>query len=116
MPLKKKKSASKLSSDQGEGDANPLPPPPDTQPKLPAKPPLPSQQELAFNTQLAHGSQTKKIKDFTNVRELYHRIGEVFSISSTEVNGTVCVCVFTNCVVMRPTRVSTSPTFGAYTT
>ena len=62
-----------------------LPPPPDAQAKPTPQPPLPSHQELVFHTQLAHGSPTRKIRDFSNVRELYQRIGEVFSIPSTDV-------------------------------
>lgn len=40
---------------------------------------------LIFHTQLAHGSSTAKIEGFTNVKELYAKIAEVFDISSTEV-------------------------------
>ena len=46
---------------------------------------LPSRQELVFHTQLAHGSATKEIKDFSNVKELYLRIASVFGIEPTEV-------------------------------
>lgn len=62
-----------------------LPPPPDAQAKPTPQAPLPSHQELVFHTQLAHGSPTRKIRDFSNVRELYRRIGEVFSVPSTDV-------------------------------
>ena len=41
--------------------------------------------ELVFHAQLAHGSPTKKIMEFSNVKELYQRIGEAFGISSSEV-------------------------------
>jgi hypothetical protein len=81
MPLKSKRKSSKATAEEDE----PLPPPPETQHKPPPQPPLPSQQELAFHTQLAHGSPTKKIKDFSNVRELYQRIADAFGISSTDV-------------------------------
>ncbi|XP_053869669.1 PDZ domain-containing protein GIPC3 [Malaclemys terrapin pileata] len=40
---------------------------------------------LIFHTQLAHGSPTGKIEGFTNVKELYAKIAEVFDISPTEI-------------------------------
>ncbi|XP_066431049.1 PDZ domain-containing protein GIPC3 [Eleutherodactylus coqui] len=40
---------------------------------------------LVFHTQLAHGSPTGKIEGFTNVKELYTKIAEVFNISPTEI-------------------------------
>ncbi|XP_053906476.1 PDZ domain-containing protein GIPC3 isoform X1 [Cuculus canorus] len=40
---------------------------------------------LVFHTQLAHGSPTGRIEGFTNVKELYAKIAEVFSISPTEI-------------------------------
>ncbi|XP_078526999.1 PDZ domain-containing protein GIPC3 [Lissotriton helveticus] len=40
---------------------------------------------LVFHTQLAHGSPTCKIEGFTNVKELYAKIAEVFAISPTEI-------------------------------
>ncbi|KAM9112248.1 PDZ domain-containing protein GIPC3 [Pangshura tecta] len=40
---------------------------------------------LVFHTQLAHGSSTGKIEGFTNVKELYAKIAEVFAISPTEI-------------------------------
>ena len=42
---------------------------------------------LVFRTQLAHGSPTGRIEGFTNVKELYAKIAEVFGISPTEVRG-----------------------------
>ncbi|XP_003428905.1 PDZ domain-containing protein GIPC3 isoform X3 [Ornithorhynchus anatinus] len=55
---------------------------------------------LVFHTQLAHGSPTGKIEGFTNVKELYAKIAEVFSISPTErikegsiINRIAAVCV-----------------------
>ncbi|XP_065555949.1 PDZ domain-containing protein GIPC3 isoform X1 [Lathamus discolor] len=44
---------------------------------------------LVFYTQLAHGSPTGRIEGFTNVKELYTKIAEVFGISPTEVRGGV---------------------------
>ena len=46
---------------------------------------IPSRKELLFHCQLAHGSPTKQIKDFSNVKELYQRIVEAFSLSQNEV-------------------------------
>ena len=65
----------------------PLPAPPDD----PARHhqllshPIPPRNELVFHCQLAHGSSTKDIKSFSNVKELYSRIGEAFDIDSTMV-------------------------------
>ncbi|NWR93419.1 GIPC3 protein, partial [Furnarius figulus] len=42
---------------------------------------------LVFHTQLAHGSPTGRIEGFTNVKELYAKIAEVFDISPTEMGG-----------------------------
>ena len=41
--------------------------------------------QLSFNAQLAHGSHTVKIADFSNVKELYQRIAEGLEISISEV-------------------------------
>ena len=42
--------------------------------------------KLEFKAQLAHdGSVTKKISDFSNVKELYLRLAEVFDINRNEV-------------------------------
>ncbi|XP_033121687.1 PDZ domain-containing protein GIPC1-like [Anneissia japonica] len=49
-------------------------------PQVPKK-----QSELVFHTQLAHGSPTGKIRGFTNVRELYEKIGEAFGMSSKKI-------------------------------
>uniref|UniRef100_A0A8C4Z8C5 GIPC PDZ domain containing family, member 3 n=1 Tax=Gadus morhua TaxID=8049 RepID=A0A8C4Z8C5_GADMO len=40
---------------------------------------------LVFHTQLAHGSPTGRISGFTNVKELYAKIAEVFNISASEI-------------------------------
>ncbi len=40
---------------------------------------------LVFHAQLAHGSHTGKIENFSNVRELYQRIGDAFNIAASEV-------------------------------
>ncbi|XP_059424946.1 PDZ domain-containing protein GIPC3 isoform X2 [Carassius carassius] len=57
---------------------------------VPSAPPLPQEPQpcprprLVFHTQLAHGSPTGRIHGFTNVRELYAKIAEVFDISASE--------------------------------
>lgn len=45
--------------------------------------------QLSFSAQLAHGSQTAKISNFQNVKELYGRIADSLNIGVSE------VCVFT---------------------
>lgn len=54
---------------------------------IPAPRPPRARPRLVFHTQLAHGSPTGRIEGFTNVKELYAKIAEVFSISPTEVRG-----------------------------
>ena len=53
-------------------------------------PPPPSslRPRLIFHTQLAHGSPTGRIEGFSNVRELYAKIGEAFGIPPAEVRRT----------------------------
>ncbi|KAJ3601414.1 hypothetical protein NHX12_032382 [Muraenolepis orangiensis] len=59
----------------GEGGAaEGLPPPPSS-----------LRPRLIFHTQLAHGSPTGRIEGFSNVRELYAKIGEAFGIPPAEV-------------------------------
>lgn len=69
----------------------PLPPPPGThhRPGPAGRTTVPSRQELVFHCQLAHGSPTKEIRDFSNVKELYARIAEAFEIPADQ----VIVCV-----------------------
>ncbi|XP_077980896.1 PDZ domain-containing protein GIPC1-like [Glandiceps talaboti] len=40
---------------------------------------------LVFHCQLAHGSPTGKIEGFTNVKELYEKIGEAFDMPSNQI-------------------------------
>ncbi|XP_036452419.1 PDZ domain-containing protein GIPC2 [Colossoma macropomum] len=40
---------------------------------------------LVFHTQLAHGSATGRIEGFSNVKELYGKIAEAFTIQPTEI-------------------------------
>ncbi|XP_072104367.1 PDZ domain-containing protein GIPC1-like isoform X1 [Mobula birostris] len=46
--------------------------------------PLPLRPRLAFHTQLAHGSATGRVEGFTNVRELYAKLGEAFGLHPSE--------------------------------
>lgn len=50
---------------------------------LPAPPRSPAR--LVFYTQLAHGSATGRVENFSNIRELYAKIAGVFEISPSEV-------------------------------
>jgi len=62
--------------------------PPQPQPELrqqPASPPHPPP-KFVFYCQLAHGSPTGKVEGFTNVKELYQKLGEVFKIQANEVS------------------------------
>lgn len=69
----------------GQEPGGPEPPPAPRPPRV--------RPRLVFRTQLAHGSPTGRIEGFTNVKELYGKIAEVFSISPTEVRQRgVCVC------------------------
>lgn len=77
--------AQNQSQNQGcvEPTAPPLPPP---SPPPPGPPEYP-RPRLIFHTQLAHGSPTGRIHGFTNVKELYAKIAEVFNISPSEVQN-----------------------------
>uniref|UniRef100_A0A8C3CPR8 PDZ domain-containing protein n=1 Tax=Cairina moschata TaxID=8855 RepID=A0A8C3CPR8_CAIMO len=61
----------------GQEPGGPEPPPAPRPPRV--------RPRLVFRTQLAHGSPTGRIEGFTNVKELYGKIAEVFSISPTEI-------------------------------
>jgi hypothetical protein len=99
MPIQKK-SGSEMSPKhvQGAGPGvkkntatPPLPAPPSPAAGGPRSAPtggrrvIPPRQELIFHCQLAHGSPTKEIKDFTNVKELYARIAAAFGISPDQI-------------------------------
>ncbi|XP_035509507.1 PDZ domain-containing protein GIPC3 [Morone saxatilis] len=77
--------AQNQSQNQGcmEPTAPPLPPPSPP----PSGPPEYPRPRLIFHTQLAHGSPTGRIHGFTNVKELYAKIAEVFHISPSEVQS-----------------------------
>jgi hypothetical protein len=40
---------------------------------------------MVFHVQLAHGSPTKQVRDFTNVKELYEAIAKAFGIPSDQI-------------------------------
>ncbi|XP_072219060.1 PDZ domain-containing protein GIPC2 [Leuresthes tenuis] len=48
-------------------------------------PPASQRPKLVFHTQLAHGSPTGRIEGFSNVKELYAKIADVFDISPPEI-------------------------------
>ena len=78
------------SSQDGEKPHHPTLPPPPTS-SLPSSlssthRPIPPRRELVFHTQLAHGSSTRDIKDFSNVRELYTKIAAAFKLEPSEVS------------------------------
>ena len=95
MPFFEKR---KRRSAVGSGASNspppePLPPPPQATQRTPEAT-LPQSnaavlrhRQLIFHAQLAHGSPTKKIVEFSNVKELYQRIAEAFGIPSSEVSS-----------------------------
>lgn len=54
-------------------------------------PPTSMRPRLIFHTQLAHGSPTGRIEGFSNVRELYAKIGEAFGIPPAEVSDSFVI-------------------------
>lgn len=52
---------------------------------LPDRPP--PTRKLVFYTQLAHGSATGRVENFTCIQELYAKIAGVFGISESEVRA-----------------------------
>lgn len=58
---------------------------PGKQPAMNNAPPPPKPQRLVFSAFLAHGSPPAKVEGFTNVKELYEKIGEGFSMPASEV-------------------------------
>lgn len=56
---------------------------------LPATPVPP--RSLVFYTQLAHGSATARVENFSNIRELYTKIAEVFEIPLSQVRARCAV-------------------------
>ncbi|XP_059231196.1 PDZ domain-containing protein GIPC2 isoform X2 [Mustela nigripes] len=47
--------------------------------------PPPPTRKLVFYTQLAHGSATGRVENFTSIQELYAKIAGVFGISASEI-------------------------------
>jgi len=41
--------------------------------------------DMVFHVQLAHGSPTKQVRDFTNVKQLYESIAKAFGIDTTSI-------------------------------
>jgi hypothetical protein len=41
--------------------------------------------DMVFHCQLAHGSPTRQVRDFTNVKQLYESIAKAFNIKSEEI-------------------------------
>ncbi|XP_014804505.1 PREDICTED: LOW QUALITY PROTEIN: PDZ domain-containing protein GIPC3 [Calidris pugnax] len=72
--------------ENGVGQEPGTPEPPAAEGSPAPRPPR-ARPRLVFHTQLAHGSPTGRIEGFTNVKELYAKIAEVFGISPTEVRG-----------------------------
>lgn len=72
--------------ENGVGQEPGVPEPPPAEGTSAPRPPR-ARPRLVFRTQLAHGSPTGRIEGFTNVKELYGKIAEVFGISPTEVRG-----------------------------
>ncbi|XP_015826246.1 PDZ domain-containing protein GIPC3 [Nothobranchius furzeri] len=79
------KAAGVESRNQSQGCAEPTAPPLPPPSPPPAGPPEYPRPRLIFHTQLAHGSSTGRIHGFTNVKELYAKIAEVFNISPSEI-------------------------------
>ncbi|XP_061098649.1 PDZ domain-containing protein GIPC3-like [Conger conger] len=69
----------------GGGVVPSAPPLPSSPPGTPARPQPGCRPRLVFHTQLAHGSHTGSIHSFTNVKELYAKIAEVFHIPASQI-------------------------------
>lgn len=41
--------------------------------------------DMVFHAQLAHGSPTRQVRDFTNVKQLYESIAKAFTISTSDI-------------------------------
>lgn len=77
----------KRGSKDDEASVPNLPPPSDSQkpPGFAVPHPIPARSELVFHCQLAHGSQTRELRDFSSVKELYARIAVAFDLSLEDV-------------------------------
>lgn len=58
----------------------PLPAPPQGAAAAPAE-----QFDMVFHCQLAHGSPTRQVRDFTNVKQLYESIAKAFTIPTNDI-------------------------------
>eukprot|EP00041_Stephanoeca_diplocostata_P001516 m.20297 g.20297 ORF g.20297 m.20297 type:complete len:295 (-) comp12098_c0_seq1:225-1109(-) len=56
-------------------------------PKAPDGPPAGDAEpfDMVFHCQLAHGSATRQVRDFTNVKQLYESIAKAFGIKTTDI-------------------------------
>lgn len=64
-------------------------------PAAPSGSQVPAEQfDMVFHCQLAHGSATKQIRDFTNVKQLYESIAKAFSIATSDVSVTDIFLVY----------------------
>ncbi|CAG9832885.1 unnamed protein product [Diabrotica balteata] len=77
--FKKQKKPSKLSSVQSDKRIDPVPRPP-VSPVSPV-----TRSTLQFYCQLAHGSPTAFVSGFSNIKELYERIGECFNLPASDI-------------------------------
>jgi len=46
---------------------------------------VPEQFDMVFHVQLAHGSPTRQVRDFTNVKQLYESIAKAFGIATSDI-------------------------------
>ncbi len=49
--------------------------------------------DMVFHCQLAHGSPTRQIRDFTNVKQLYESIAKAFGIKTTDASPLALPCL-----------------------
>ena len=54
-------------------------------PEAPKEAPATEQFDMVFHVQLAHGSPTRLVRDFTNVKQLHESIAKAFGIPTTDV-------------------------------
>lgn len=54
-------------------------------PAAPAGNAAPEQFDMVFHVQLAHGSPTRQVRDFTNVKQLYESIAKAFGIDTGDI-------------------------------
>ncbi|XP_045333922.1 PDZ domain-containing protein GIPC2 isoform X1 [Leopardus geoffroyi] len=73
MKTKSKDTARLVKSEQAGASGGSLP-----------DPPVPTH-KLVFHTQLAHGSATGRVENFSSIQELYAKIAAVFEISASEI-------------------------------